>query len=945
MDSNQSEQQSFKFPEISKRMFNVTNLIFWLVVLIIVLFEALHLLVDYVWNDELGYGQVFTTMFFTQFGIGIAGFLLFFISTFLLLSNIRRTYLREFPNQWLISIISVRKQFVLVNTVLSLIAGWVGYILVKSIGWQRVLGFIHQQPFGVQDPYFHKDLSFFIYTLPLWNFILGLLLFLVIIGLIFKALLYSVRGLIQHSARAQRHLLVSVILLGIILAAQFMLNPYERALTNQVNWVQESVVYGISFTDKYVNIPVDYIMAGVSIIAAVLVAMAIIRRKFSFVRTALLLYFGVYFIGGVASVVVQNFIVSPNEFYREQPFIEQNVAMTRAAYALDQIQVEDREVNDTFSTDLIARNQGTIQNIRVNDARPLREVYNQLQTIRPYYNFTDVDLDRYTIDGAYRQVFISARELTQANLNEQAQTWVNQNLKYTHGYGLAVSAVNEITAEGQPEYLVQNIPPSGVIDIQRPQIYFGENDYNSVLVNTKVTEFDYPDNPNADAYVYEGESGIPFQGWKRLLFSWDERSFRYLISGQVTRETQLLQTRNIFDRVERIAPFLHLDPDAYPIIRDDGSIVWLIDAYTMTDRYPFSDDGGYNFNYIRNSVKIAIDAYTGEVTFYLIDTEDPLVLTYQAMFPTLFTTEIPDDIRAHFRYPETLFTIQADLFRSYHMTDLEQFYNREDYWQFPTEKYYDTDIRMDPYYVTLKMEDTEQEEFILMMPFTPNQRQNLIAWMGVRNDGEHYGEMFVYEYSRQRNIYGPQQIENRINQNATISQQLNLWSQGGSNVIRGNLLVIPIEDTLLYVEPIYLESTNTTSLPEVKQIVVAYQDYIVMEPTLDQALSQLLHLMGRGVPAAESPENGEDQTDNGSLMPDSDADAALILEHIRDAFAAYREANQNGNYAEAGRILQEIETMLQGQEQQVEPQTEQQEEQQERLDQAGSDQENVQETL
>lgn len=916
MEPNQPNHQEFQMPEIPKKMITAAKWVFGLIVLIILVNAALSWLVEYVWNDTIGYGQVYTTMFLTQIGLGVAGFLLFFLSTFLLLSNVRRTYLREFPNEWLISVITERRKFVWLNTLISLFAGWIGYAAVKSIGWQRVLGFIHQEPFGINDPYFGRDLSFFVYTLPMWNFILGLLLFLIIAGLVVKALLYSLRGMIQHSSRAQRHLFFSVIALGVVLAAQFLLNPYERALTNQVNWVQSSVVHGISFTDRYINIPVDYIMAGVSILATILVVFAILRRKVTFVRVAIILYFGVYFIGGAASIAVQNFIVSPNEFYREEPFLANNVELTRTAYELDQIHLEEREINDTFNADMIARNERTFQNIRVNDARPLREVYNQLQTIRPYYNFRDVDIDRYMIDGEYRQVFISARELTQANLPEQAQTWTNQNLRYTHGYGLAVSAVNEITPEGQPRYLVQNIPPVGTIDINVPQIYFGENRYNTVLVNTNVTEFDYPDNPNEGEYKYEGESGIPFQGWKRLLFSWDEGSFRYLISGQVTAETQLLQTRNIYDRIRRIAPFLQLDPDAYPVIRDDGSVIWMIDAYTMTDRYPFSDSSGYNFNYIRNSVKIALDAYTGDVTFYLVDPEDPLVLTYQSMFPSLFTTEVPDDIRAHFRYPETMFTLQADLFRAYHMTNLEQFYNREDYWQFPTEKYYGADIRMDPYYVTLKMDDTDQEEFILMIPFTPNQRQNLIAWMGVRNDGDNYGEMFVYQYSRQRNIYGPQQIENRINQNATISQQLNLWSQGGSNVIRGNLLVIPVEDTLLYVEPIYLESTNTTSLPEVKQIVVAYQDYIVMEPTLDQALDRLLTLIGSGVPPEEAEEHigggdldGGGQAGGGTIVPG--AEPTIILEQIRDAFRDYREANQNGNYAEAGRILQNIERMLQ----------------------------------
>ena len=880
----------------------------WLIaiILLIVAFNlAVKWLADYIWMDTLGFRSIFITIFTAKVSLGLIGFVLFFVSSFVLFLNVRSTYLREFPNERFVSFVQNRKTFLWVNALVSAFSGIFGSVLVQGLGWEPLLTYLNQTPFGVTDPYFGRDVSFFVYTLPLWNFALSVFMLLVGAAIVVKLVLYSLRGLIKYSSRAQRHFLVSVVLLGLFIATHFLLSPYEKALTNKVNLFQESSVFGISYTDHVINIPFDYIMAGVTIIATVLFTLAIVRRKFRFLAIGLGLFLGTQLVGGAASLIVQNFIVSPNEFAREQPFLQHNLDYTRKAYQLDEVRVEDKEINDTLSQDMLDRNQLTVDNIRINDARPLNNVYNQLQTFRPYYFFNDVDVDRYEIDGKYQQVFISARELTQQRLPDQAQTWVNKNLRYTHGYGVSISNVNEITPEGQPEYLVKDLPPKGPIAVEKPQIYFGENDYNSVIVGTKVDEFDYPDNDENKTHRYEAQSGIPMTGFNRLLFALDELSFRYLVSDQITEESQLLQTRNIVERVERIAPFLDLDDDPYPVVREDGSIVWLLDAFTMTNRYPYSDTGNSSLNYVQNPIKIAVDAYTGEVRFYLLDPNEPLAKTYQNIFPELFETDIPEDIRAHFRYPIDLFKIQANMYRIYHMTNLELFYNREDMWQIPTEKYFDEDTVMEPYYVTMKLDDAEREEFILMLPFTPNTKQNMISWMAVRNDGEHYGEIFVYEFTKQSNIYGPQQIENRINQNAAISQQLNLWSQGGSRVIRGNLLVVPIEDTVLYVEPLYIESNNETSLPEVKQVIVAYQDYIVMEPTLDQAIGRLMDLIDEGV----SPQEAEESQQREGASSDAVTPYELITD-IQEQFDAYRQANQDGNYEEAGRALKQLEQLL-----------------------------------
>src|SRR5699024_4713664 len=458
-----------------------------------------------------------------------------------------------------------------------------------------------------------------------------------------------------------------------------------------------------------------------------------------------------------------------------------------------------------------------------------------------------------------------------------------------------------------------------------------------VIVNSKTDEFDYPSGDENVSNRFEEDSGIPLVGWKKLLFALNEGSFRMFVSDQLTDESQLLDTRNIMDRVNRIAPFFTYDKDPYIFVREDGSMAWMLDAYLSAERYPYSEPHERNENYIRNSVKVVIDAYSGETTFYIADEEDPLLQTYRNIFPEMFASEVPDDIKAHFRYPVNMFTIQAEMYGTYHMSNLEVFYNREDFWQFPTEKYFDEDIEMEPYYITMSLPEHDGEEFILMLPYTPKKRQNMISWIGVRNDGDHYGDMFVYRFPKQKNIYGPQQIENRINQNDTISQQLNLWSQGGSKVIRGNLLAIPIEDTVFYVEPIYLESSNQTSLPEVKRIILAYGERIVMERTFDEALDEMLKLLdekGAGAPPDEV-DTGEPDDDSGSENNEDVADDDLNddnedvvdddlnddtgddvidneqqLREIAKLFDEYQEAMSNQNWEEVGKIMEEIEQKL-----------------------------------
>ncbi|MFD2046498.1 UPF0182 family protein [Ornithinibacillus salinisoli] len=879
-----------------------------IIVLLIAGLIASQWITEYIWMDSLGFGTVFTSVFGSKVVLGVIGFILYFVLSFITLSWIRRSYLGHFHGNQLPPFIQSRKISNLIISGAALFVGLIGSSIIQGFGWEPALKLLNYASFGETDPYFNMDISFYLFVLPFIKFILNVLLGLGIFFLLTEIGFYSAFHMYRMSRSAQLHMGITLGFIGLLLAGLHVLAPYETLLTNQVNIFQESVVHGLSYTDEVINIPKAYVLAGAAILGTIWLIVAITKGRLKSMAIPVVGYVVLVIGGQLTSVVVQNFIVSPNEFSKESPYLQHNLDFTKAAYDLDHIVEQEHPGNNSLDQEMIERNALTINNMRINDTRPILDVYNQKQTFRTYYNFNDIDVDRYEIDGEYQQVFVGARELSTVDLPSQAQTWVNQNLRYTHGYGVSMSHVNEITSQGQPKFMMENLPPEGVLENEKPQIYFGEQPYQNVIVNSKVDEFDYPAGDENVSSRFEGDSGIPLKGINRLLFAFSEGSFRMLVSDQLTEESQLLATRNIMDRVNQIAPFFSYDDDPYIIVREDGSLAWIIDAYLSAERYPYAEPHQYQENYIRNSVKVMIDAYTGEVNFYVVNPDDPLLMTYQNMFPELFTDEIPEDVKSHFRYPEKLFTIQASMYGTYHMANLEVFYNREDRWEFPTENYYNKEeIPMNPYYITMKLPEYDKEEFVLMMPYTPKNRQNMIAWMGVRNDGDNYGELFVYQFPKQKNIYGPQQIENRINQDSYISQQLNLWSQGGSEVIRGNLLAVPIEDTVLYVEPIYIESANETSLPEVKQVIVAYGDHIAMEATFEKALNRILEMVDPNAELDEQQQpDSEDSEDPGQPI----IGAEETLREFSELFDAYQAALSNGDWEEAGEIMTEIEAKL-----------------------------------
>lgn len=880
----------------------------FIVLIIIVGWLSLSWITDYIWMQTLGFESVYTSILTTKVLLGVIGFLLFSILTYVTLAWIRRAFVGQFNQEQLPPIVREKRWSRLSMLAVSLFIGLLGSSIVQGIGWELWLKFLNSAPFGETDPHFNMDISFYMHVLPFIQFTISLLIGLGIFLLMIEVGLYAIYNMYRINRTAQIHIGTTLGIIGLLLAAGHLLEPYGTLLTNRVNAFQDSAVYGLSYTDEVINIPAAYILAAAAVIGTIWMIISLRRGRLQSILKPIIAYVALLVLAQGAAVIVQTYVVSPNEFSKESPYLEHNLSYTRAAYSLSDIEEREHPGTQSLNQSVVEDNQLTINNVRINDARPILDIYNQLQTFRTYYEFNDIDIDRYQIDGEYQQVFLGARELNTVNLPSQAKTWVNENLRYTHGYGVAMSSVNEITAQGQPEYLLRNVPPEGAIDIERPQVYFGEEPYPNVMVNSEVEEFDYPSGDENMSSTYEADLGIPLSGLNKLLFAIEEGSFRMFVSDQLTEDSQLLATRNIMDRIQRIAPFFEYDDDPYIFVREDGTLAWMIDAYLTGERYPYSEAHQGDESYIRNSVKVTVDAYTGEVTFYAVDPDEPLLQTYQNMFPELFTEEIPEDVREHFRYPIDLFKIQAEMYGTYHMTNLEVFYNREDFWQFPTEKYFNEDIEMEPYYITMKLPEYDTEEFILMMPYTPRNRQNMIAWMGVRNDGESYGETFVYRFPKQRNVYGPQQIENRINQDSTISQQLNLWSQGGSEVIRGNLLAIPLEDTVIYAEPIYIESSNETSLPEVKQVILAYGDEIVMEPTFDQALERMLGLID---PEAEVPAEDEGvETEEDEENVEEIIGAEETLQEISGLFDSYQEAMSQGNWEEAGAIMEEIEAQL-----------------------------------
>jgi uncharacterized membrane protein (UPF0182 family) len=601
-------------------------------------------------------------------------------------------------------------------------------------------------------------------------------------------------------------------------------------------------VHGAGYADRFAQLPAYTILTVAAILMAVGLFVTGFRKGFAFAGTTVAAWLlAAIVVGTVYPATVQQFQVQPSEFAKEQPYLKSNIDMTRRAFNLDSIQANPFPGDPEPQPGVVNRNPQTFSSIRLWDVTPLLSTYNQIQTIRLYYDFLNIDVDRYLIGGIYRQVMLSARELAPEKLANQAQTWQTQKLQFTHGYGLAMSAVDLVTAEGLPQLIVQDVPPTGDIPVTRPEIYYGESKASYVIVDTGATEFDYPQGNQNVSDTYAGTTGVQLNSIvKKVAFAVADQDPNLLLTSYLLPTSRILYNRNITDRLQMVAPFLYQDADPYLVV-SGGHLYWMQDAYTTTDAYPYSTPYNGTFNYIRNSVKVVTDAYDGTIHLYVADPTDPLIQSYTQIFPTLFSplSDMPPDLRLHIRYPEGMFLIQADVLRAYHMQDPQVFYNREDLWDMPQEIGPDGGNQlMQPYYVIMRLPGQDKEEFLLMLPFTPSGKTNMTAWLAAQSDGANYGKMIVYDYPKDTVIFGPQQVEARIDQDAGISQLLSLWNQQGSHVIRGNMLVLPIENSTLYVEPLYLQA-NQSQLPELKRVILATENRLVIGTTLAESLNLL----------------------------------------------------------------------------------------------------------
>jgi len=838
---------------------------------IFILFSSLTTIISFVtdwwWFSEVGQTEVFVKPLITKIIIGLTTTIIatfFLLTNFLLAVRSKTSWTALIPAALFGQPVSLdsrilKKLGIIVCFVLSLVIG-----LIAAINWQEILKFFSGVSFGEYDPIFKKDIAFYIFSLPFFNMVLGIVKILILISLISSAIIYFLKGSLnitgflskleipglklsqkgQIEPKSQIHLGILLFLFLITTAVGTYFSLFKLLST------QNGPIFGAAYTNVFIMVPILKISIGVTVLIAILTLFWGISGKFAPLIVAISLYTIVGIVSALVPSLFQKLVVAPNELVKETPFIKNNIAATRKAYGLDKIEEREITADKPLTSSDIAANSLTVKNVRLWDREQLLSTFSQIQEIRTYYEFISVDNDRYMINDEIRQIMLSPRELASESLPNKS--WINEKLSFTHGYGLAAGPVNLVTAKGLPVLFVKDLPPKSEfeqLNINRPEIYYGEKTNDYVIVNTKSKEFDYPKGDENVYTTYQGKGGVKIDSFlKRLFFAIKFSSLKLFLSNDVTSKSRILYYRNIKERVEKIVPFLTLDRDPYAVVADD-KIYWIYDAYTKTNNYPYSQPlslNGGSVNYIRNSVKIIIDTYDGSIFFYQSDTDDPIIRTYAKIFPNLFQpmNKIPKSLVSHLRYPEDIFSLQTAIYTTYHMDNPQIFYNKEDQWEIPTisedqkQETIDAVQQMGPRHIIMKLPGEKKEEYILMLPFTPRNKDNLSAWMVARNDGDSYGKLIVYRFPKQKLIFGPKQVIGRINQDTEVSRQISLWDQRGSQVIQGPLLVIPIEESLIYVRPPYLKA-DAGKIPELKRVIVAYENKIAMEETLETALSKI----------------------------------------------------------------------------------------------------------
>ena len=876
-------------------------------------------LTDWSWYGSLGLDSILWTRIAASLGLFAAGFVLtwiFLLANYWIVRRIEPLGLASTPVQQISDALGIRIPAitVVVFTLFALLLG-----LNVAAEWSQLLLFLNQLDFGVVDPVFNRDVSFYVFTLPILQIARGWLQAVILVSL---ATVVVASGMGWRGWRMRSGTLVHLGVLGALFLGLMALGYQIDAA--QLVYSERGAVFGAGYTDVNAQLPAYNLLTGVTLIAALLlVVTASLRRGWRAIVAVLVAWVAIAFVAGALYPgFVQRFQVSPNEMSLERAFIDENIRFTRLAFDLDDIELASYDASQQLTPESLLVEPETVRNVRLWDYRPLLQTYNQVQALRQYYEFNDVDVDRYIIDGQRRQVMVAARELVADRLNTEAQTWVNRKLVYTHGYGVAMSPVERVTADGLPEFYIQDLPPNGVIDLTQPQIYFGEltNDY--VIGRTNMEEFDFPQGGGNVTTRFSADTGIDMTFWNRMLFAMRFADINIVLNQDITSESQLLWRRNILERVQALAPFLQFDQDPYIVVGADGRLYWMMDAYVTSNRFPYSEPYFDRFNYIRNSVKVVMNAYDGLPTFYIVDAAEPITAAYARIFPTLFQPmeAMPEFLLRHIRYPTDLFAVQAEMYRTYHMTSATDFYNKEDVWSWPEEVFYDELQPIDPYYVLMQLPNSDSLDYMQILPFTPANRENMVAWMAAQSDPDKYGEKLVYNFGKDSLFFGPKQIEARIDQDPVISAQLSLWNQQGSNVIRGNLLVIPIGDSLLYVEPLYLQAQNGR-IPELKRVILATADRVVMAENLGLALIQLfgrdivaragLADLAQAVASSTTPQEATAASE--AAETPADVGSAPIEELIATANAQYsaaQEALRAGSWAEYGTQMDALKATL-----------------------------------
>jgi uncharacterized membrane protein (UPF0182 family) len=803
---------------------------------------------EWLWFGEVGYRAAFWVPIASQVVVGLAGALVVFL---ILFPNIRPLLrLRAMPNVIDLKSSGGRAYRQITTSlrppaVTAIVVGFISVLAGRAAAgsWLTFQGWLHRVPFGVRDPVFGLDVGFYVFTLPAYTAVYDWLFSWMFVALLIVAAGYYLdlapllmRGVWAIPRGVRVHLAALTGILLLLRAAGFWFDAYGLLFSPR------GALYGAGYTDLHATLPALRLLTVLAAAAGVLMLASVWLRTLRPAVAMLAIMIVVWIAGtGIYPSAVQQFEVAPNELNREAPYIQSAIAGTLRAFGLDQVQEKPFPATESLTPSAVRANQVVLDNVRLWDYRPLLTTYAQLQSLRLYYTFTSVGIDRYQIGGHEQQVMLSARELDIARLSSEARTWVNDHQLFTHGYGLVMTPVNRISGEGLPEFYIKDIPPQSPIGLRvsRPELYYGLLASQYVIVNTRTKELDYPQGDQNVYVTYGGRGGVPLTApLAKLAFAVRLGASQLLLSTDVTPQSRMMIHREVRERVAHIAPMLTFDHDPY-LVLVDGRLFWIVDAYTTTSAYPYSRPSS-GVNYIRNAVKVVVDAYDGTTSFYVVDPRDPLIQAYGGIFPGLFRPldALPQGIAAHFRYPEDLFAVQAQVYSTFHMKDPRVFYNREDLWTFPNELFGGSPQPLEPYYVNLRLDPARGEEFVLILPFTPSGKDNMVAWMAGRSDMPNYGRLLVYRFPKDRTVFGPMQIEARINQDPTISAQLSLWNQQGSQVIRGNLLVVPVADALLYVEPLYLQASGS-ALPELKRVIVSYGAQIAMEPTLEAALARI----------------------------------------------------------------------------------------------------------